>query len=458
MSFIDDKKGYRKTFDADDPFWSDYNKLNQDYRNQLDPYLNYNYKSGWWDSIGDFFGFRTKEDSLREQMQLQARAQLASLQNDVFQNDYNSASERASRMRDAGLNPDLEGQVDGESAAQMEHPLNPIDPSVFDPPANMIPDVVSIFGTAASALSSVGTFSKLLADIGLSKSQKVATEISTYGQALDEAFKYMSTADPHLRFPDLTEEDDVTSESFFNQKLAPSLVSGVSKQFSHLSPAAQEMMKKAVIAQSKNPAVYDAYYKNYKTAAQNRIDYLAAKKLHGNLEMSDQAVWDLNKIIVHQRMDSMKQLFELTDLINSYNIAKTKNDFNYEQWCLEHHVSETVAEDKLQEHISAIARQKADKTVEDMRLRLVKYLDDLEKKSNDFNGDVGLKYLYYAVASKLGYAPLESSHIGSSVLGSASWQHPLIPGEPTGLGLFPAGSTDNLIDTGQNNPYWNDLK
>lgn len=453
----------KDVFDADDPFWSEYNALNEKYRKQLDPYLHYNYQSGLGDWFGNVFGINTAEDKLRLQMQQQARAALAGFQNDVFQNDYNSAQAQASRERDAGLNPDLTGDVDGESAAGLEQPLQPIDPSIFNPPANIIPDITSLIGTACEGLTSFATFKKLIADVGYIGQQRIGTEISSYDSALDAALKYLSARDPELERQALEEDPavDLKSEDFFNQKLVASKISSVDQRFSHLSPDAREYMRKAVIAQSKNPAAFDAYYKNYNSAVESRVNYAASKQAFGDLTIADDMFSKLNSITIGHRVSSMKSLFELTDVINSYNVQKYKNDFDFEKWKAEHGVPEKVGEAQLADYIAQAARASADSANERMRLDVLKYLDALKKKdeSGEFDGDIGAKYLYYSLASKLNL-PMISSSLSGSILGSggsASWMRPFMPGESAGLGLFPAGSTD-FDGSDKYRRYFDDLK
>lgn len=73
------------------------------------PYLNYNYELGLWDRIGNTFGFRTNEDKVREQMEQASRDYNAQLYQLQSEDQYNSPSEQANRMRQAGMNPDLLG-------------------------------------------------------------------------------------------------------------------------------------------------------------------------------------------------------------------------------------------------------------------------------------------------------------------------------------------------------------
>lgn len=96
---------------------------------QNNPYRNLEYKQSFWQRIASAFGFRTGADKFAEQAQLNA----AEYDADVFalmqQNEFNSPTEQAERMREAGLNPDLLGTGDVAPAAQMRNDANGMQPS-----------------------------------------------------------------------------------------------------------------------------------------------------------------------------------------------------------------------------------------------------------------------------------------------------------------------------------------
>lgn len=83
------------------------------------PYKNQarNYFQSPWQTWLAGLGFRTESDAWRENMGVQSAeydAQMALMQ---YQNEYNSPSAQAARMREAGLNPDLQGIGDVAQAA-----------------------------------------------------------------------------------------------------------------------------------------------------------------------------------------------------------------------------------------------------------------------------------------------------------------------------------------------------
>lgn len=102
---------------------NDYNWKNQDFAELAahNPKLNYQYTDGWWDKIGDFLGFRTQQDKVRDEAYAKAADYEAELMQTDREENYNSAEEQAQRMRDAGINPNLQGGVDAGQASEMDN-------------------------------------------------------------------------------------------------------------------------------------------------------------------------------------------------------------------------------------------------------------------------------------------------------------------------------------------------
>lgn len=100
------------------------------------PYAESKYGSlGLWDRLGNLIGFNTAEDKYnteRATLAAQYDAQIESLK---FENEYNSPSAQASRMREAGQNPDLLGTSGVAGAAEMTEPVG--IPTANDGSANM---------------------------------------------------------------------------------------------------------------------------------------------------------------------------------------------------------------------------------------------------------------------------------------------------------------------------------
>ena len=88
-----------------------YSTVQNPYRAQLE---NNSYQQSWWDKVGNWIGFNTKEDSYRLELERLAKEWDANAQMQNVTDAYNSESSQAARQREAGLNPDLNV---GKSAA-----------------------------------------------------------------------------------------------------------------------------------------------------------------------------------------------------------------------------------------------------------------------------------------------------------------------------------------------------
>lgn len=98
------------------------------------PYANYDYKHTWWQKLWESMGFRSKWDEFRESMAVNSAEYKSQLADKAHNEQYDSALSQAMREREAGINPDLAGNVDAGSSSPMEPDPNvPIAPTADDP-------------------------------------------------------------------------------------------------------------------------------------------------------------------------------------------------------------------------------------------------------------------------------------------------------------------------------------
>ncbi|QCS35999.1 minor capsid protein [Capybara microvirus Cap1_SP_83] len=99
-------------------------------RAQSNPYLTSSYGSKTlWDKIGDLIGFRTSEDVYETDRIQAAKDYNAQLQQLYDEQAYNSPSAQASRYREAGINPDINGSVSsGEASEFSQEQTSPVSP------------------------------------------------------------------------------------------------------------------------------------------------------------------------------------------------------------------------------------------------------------------------------------------------------------------------------------------
>lgn len=126
------------------------------------PYRNLEYKQSWIQQLLSKLGFRTGYDKFREDAQINAQEYDADVFALMQQNQYDSPEAQAQRMRDAGINPDLQGLGDVAGSAEMRNDANGMEStSVVEPlqivqsvssgVLNIIPQVMS-FATGLQSL------------------------------------------------------------------------------------------------------------------------------------------------------------------------------------------------------------------------------------------------------------------------------------------------------------------
>ena len=418
-------------FSDDDPFWSDYDQLGSRYKAQLDPYLNYTYDAGLWDKVGNIFGFNTGEDRYKFELQDRARQALAGLKTDEFQNQYNSQSEQASRMRDAGLNPDLAGEATGDPASSLEQPLSPIDSSVFDTPEKILSPLFSGFSAAFSGIQSIGAFAKALSDIGVNKAEaanKVASkpgiEISNWQSAWTAAGDWVKSSDP-MTYLDFSLPDNLVGTDAGIQKLLPSLIAASPTAFSFMDKDSQRYMISAINKQMANPENRKVFWDNYKEAAKAHLEKVAAEETYGSINVADDYIKSENKDLLDFRVNSLRTQYEIDSVIASYNKAKSLNDFDYESWKAKKGLPQTLAEADLQKYLSAIAESRSNKLKYTLLLATMNRLNALRMK-----GDRASDYLLNGILNNGSFAPLLNTSASGGVFGvkgAASWNNFISP-------------------------------
>lgn len=134
---------------------------------KANPYRNLEYRQTGMQRLLSKLGFRTKMDDFYDQMQINAAEYDAGIFSQMQQNEYNSPTAQADRMRAAGLNPDMLGTGDVAGAASpVDDPNgmnlsggNEIEPlqivqTVGSAVMNLIPGVMS-FATNLSQLKGI---------------------------------------------------------------------------------------------------------------------------------------------------------------------------------------------------------------------------------------------------------------------------------------------------------------
>lgn len=89
------------------------------------PYANVEYRKSWLQRLLTGLGFRTNYDAYLESMALQAKEYDNALMQKEYDETYNSPLAQAQRERQAGLNPDLTGNLSSGDASPIKDDVNP---------------------------------------------------------------------------------------------------------------------------------------------------------------------------------------------------------------------------------------------------------------------------------------------------------------------------------------------
>lgn len=152
------------TITAGDQFeMPDYDWNNQDFAKmaQNNPYLQYQYTPSLWDNLFRNTGIKTREKAWIDQQKNDALGYDAMLQEADRQQAYNEADEQAQRMRDAGLNPNLDpGTVEPGEAAENDNQVaerNQQEANDIDMIKNGLSVATSMIGTITNVYSTAST-------------------------------------------------------------------------------------------------------------------------------------------------------------------------------------------------------------------------------------------------------------------------------------------------------------
>lgn len=131
------------------------------------PYRNLNYNKSSWQEFLSWLGFRTDADRFQEEAQMNALQTDFGIYQQMYQDEYNSETAKAARMRAAGENPDLLG------TGQVSEASSPVeDPQGMSPGATeegvlgqVTSGVISAFNTAFGMASQLLQLDGMRSDI-----------------------------------------------------------------------------------------------------------------------------------------------------------------------------------------------------------------------------------------------------------------------------------------------------
>lgn len=227
------------------------------------PYANPVYKESGWQKFLSSLGFRTDKDRYLEGMSIQAQEYDNALLQKEYNEQYDSALAQAQREREAGLNPNLTGNVDAGSSSEMVDDGNPPQPSESDLgqvsqfASNVLNAVQMAYGLFSSGISVAGAMQDL-------KGKGIANRIASIeenNKLFDFAEDAVIRVLPSVK--DLEGEGEVSNYYNALKKAYGGQMS--KKQFKKFMHYAQQFQN--------NINVDDKYFEKLSKRAKNRKDY-----------------------------------------------------------------------------------------------------------------------------------------------------------------------------------------
>lgn len=153
---------------------------NNPYRKNID-----NYQPSFFQRLWMSLGGRTQYDAWKENMDVQADEYDAQMRLMQYQNEYNTPSSEVSRMRQAGLNPDLQGIGDvAESVMPGDDPSNPMQSTGEEQVINnVVSGVFNAFNTALGVVKGLQGMHSVFLDNSM-KEVSIDQGISEYAKKM----------------------------------------------------------------------------------------------------------------------------------------------------------------------------------------------------------------------------------------------------------------------------------
>lgn len=207
-----------------------YSQVQNPYRAQLE---NNSYQQSWWDKVGNWIGFNTKEDSYRLELERLAKEWDSNVQIQNVTDAYNSESSQAARQRASGINPDLNGVDSGSASSSSPSApdsagLAPIEQmTTFQEVEPVLSTVSSIVRTAFGDVSGLLGMFQDLRSRSLSNDASLLNNITS---AYDFGF---SSAEKNQKFEDVLKQIegktdlsdyDLVDGSYVNKKTGELLI------------------------------------------------------------------------------------------------------------------------------------------------------------------------------------------------------------------------------------------
>lgn len=107
------------------------------------------------DKLANWFGFRSSADKARMELEQRRREALLQLKTTESEQEYNSEAAKAARMRQAGINPDLQGLGEASEASEFNEPEAAADLSGLTTASDVLQGFSGALSSALSMYASI---------------------------------------------------------------------------------------------------------------------------------------------------------------------------------------------------------------------------------------------------------------------------------------------------------------
>lgn len=232
------------------------------------PYRNLTYRRSAMQNFLGWLGFRTDYDRWKEDAQVNANEYDAGIYEMMQQNQFNSPEAQASRMRDAGMNPDLLGIGDVANGASPNEDPNGMSQNVGDEFMDFGNSMVSIF---SRAMAIVKDFKSLEQMNTIIDSQNTDNAVKMIG-AIDSFIESNLSAEDLADMVNYTNKINSLSESVSGDESLPYDQSQVAELgFSERQRKQYySLMRSRLLSMSTDKKAYEMF--------KNRIDAMSGSK------------------------------------------------------------------------------------------------------------------------------------------------------------------------------------
>lgn len=292
-----DRPAYKDPYDVS--YMRPENMSDEDWNHILasNPFANPSVEQTGWDSLVSRLGFRSKYDAA-EAERLQNYKNFVSQNLERWRQDqYNSPSEQVKRELEAGINPNISGNVDSVASAGNPESLSPLSDmsDAFSPVDVKFGDIIS---AGLSALSTVCQISNGIMDMGKRKAELRNLDSMTTKSVFDfaESFANRTVPDESTipEFEQLIKQGSTPEEAF--SIIMDNTIDAAAKQAEDGTPWFRNKRNSRLFTKSLSEYKQSAKYKEVKNRAFSAYVNSYEDKVFDKAEL-DELMKDYNDFI-----------------------------------------------------------------------------------------------------------------------------------------------------------------